>query len=363
MDIKFIASLSSHWSLHRLKHIGNEQLRVCSTKTVRKVAVAFGIAALGILLGTGWQGIVYFALFALIGLSLWFFPSQATFDRSRGRLAFRRFVTVRHFDFRGIAAVRVIDGGWHYPRRSVAYRSKKLAIALNDEEQTLLTVTNHGEDALTDWMAAEISKFVEVPLIDETSPAGIASQPKTRPIDAADLKSPPTTGRWALHEVCFWAAIACGSFSIVIGLYQPQLARLAEEARPVRARLIATEVKEWTPGNGNWAARGDFEILFGPHQGRALGTLNPANETGSRRRNITRTQAERFARNWEIGKIYDGFVYPEYSDKIFFELPAIENGRLLWFFRIAALSLALLGVVLFAFQRALAAVQAGVQSV
>ena len=111
------------------------------------------------------------------------------------------------------------------------------------------------------------------------------------------------------------------------------------DLNPVRARLVATEVREWLEGNNDWAAFGVFEIESGDFAGRAEGNLIPQSfYTAHRLRrhnrdggyaSIPRAKAETFLANWRIGQDYDGYIYPDARDHIFFELPGAEtNARM-----------------------------------
>lgn len=153
-------------------------------------------------------------------------------------------------------------------------------------------------------------------------------------------------GLSAVSRLSFTLSIAAFLFSFVFGIDQPGLEQLEAEARPIRATLITTEVQEWMSGQGNWAAIGTFDIESGNYQGRGQGTLNPPNKTGSRRRKISREQAEQLERAWEIGRTYDAFHYPDKPEQIFFKLPgANENARRIWCFRIAAGVFLVVGLV------------------
>jgi hypothetical protein len=145
------------------------------------------------------------------------------------------------------------------------------------------------------------------------------------------------------------AVVSC----IIYSLQQGRLDELEAELRPVRARLVATEVKEWIAGNDDWAAFGTFEILSGDEQGRATGNLIPQSfyqSYGLRRErgrdpSIPRDEAEKHLPSWEIGRIYDGYVYPDTKQYIFFELPgAALNALLLRRFAVAGAILLTLGL-------------------
>jgi hypothetical protein len=94
------------------------------------------------------------------------------------------------------------------------------------------------------------------------------------------------------------------------------------------------EVKEWIEHHDDWAALGTFQIESGDYQGRAEGNLIPESFYAAqvqRRRHIKipRAKAETFLGGWEIGQEYDGYIYPDAQDRIFFELPGAEtNARM-----------------------------------
>jgi hypothetical protein len=134
-----------------------------------------------------------------------------------------------------------------------------------------------------------------------------------------------------LARACYFGAFTAAFFCVGARLQQSKLDELEASLRPVRARLIAKQVKEWFEGNDNWAAFGTFQIESGDHQGHAEGNLIPErlyeshDGTGG---NKPRSEAETFLAGWEIGQQYDGYIYPDAKDRIFFELPgAEENAR------------------------------------
>jgi len=137
-----------------------------------------------------------------------------------------------------------------------------------------------------------------------------------------------------LARACYLGAFATAFFCVVLGLQQARLDELEATLRPVRARLVATEVKEWIEGNDNWAPFGTFQIESGDYQGRAEGDLIPESFYAAqvqRRRfiKIPRAKAETFLAAWEIGQQYDGYIYTDAKDGIFFVPPAAgENARM-----------------------------------
>jgi hypothetical protein len=157
--------------------------------------------------------------------------------------------------------------------------------------------------------------------------------------------------------IAFPAAFIAAVLCIFYSLQQGRLDELEAELRPVRARLVATEVKEWIAGNDDWAAFGTFEIVSGDEQGQATGNLIPQSfyqSYGLRRQRgrdplIPRDEAEKHLPSWEIGKVYDGYVYPDAKEHIFFELPgAAQNALLMRRFAVAAAILLTLGLIAFA---------------
>jgi hypothetical protein len=154
-----------------------------------------------------------------------------------------------------------------------------------------------------------------------------------------------------LARACYLGAFATAFFCVVLGLQQARLDDFEASVRPVRARLIASEVKEWIEHHDDWAAFGTFEIESGDYQGRAEGNLIPESFYAAqvqRRRHlkIPRAKAETFLGGWEIDQEYDGYIYPDAQDRIFFELPGAEaNARMVRRLGITSAVFFTLGVV------------------
>ena len=132
---------------------------------------------------------------------------------------------------------------------------------------------------------------------------------------------------------CYVVALVAAFFCVGRSLQQAEFESLEAEIQPVRARLVAKEVNEWIEGHDDWAAFGIFEIEPGDYQGRAKGDLIPESfyEARDLRRVeslVPRADAEKFLPSWKIGNVYDGYIYPDAKDRIFFDLPGAEANAL-----------------------------------
>ena len=78
-----------------------------------------------------------------------------------------------------------------------------------------------------------------------------------------------------LARACYLGALVAAVSCVVKQLQQSRLGELEADLRAVRARLVATELKEWVEGHDNWAAFGTYQIESGDYQGRAEGNLIP----------------------------------------------------------------------------------------
>lgn len=121
--------------------------------------------------------------------------------------------------------------------------------------------------------------------------------------------------------------------SIPLGWHAAALEALEAQIVPVRARLQTTDLKEWFAGNGDWYAAGTFEITTPGGTGTAVADLAPPAFYGGRgRRRRPKTARETAAlhlRDWRVGAVYDGLIYPDVSDKLFFERPGAGEARAL----------------------------------
>jgi hypothetical protein len=139
-----------------------------------------------------------------------------------------------------------------------------------------------------------------------------------------------------LRAAGYVAALGSLFFALSLSIEQQRLEELEASAVPIRARLVAMETKEWIEGHNNWYARGLFDIDSADVQGRAEGDLIPRSfykqhhvRAGRRNRNkVPQPVAASFLSAWEIGKTYDGYVYPDVPDRIFFELPGAQTNAL-----------------------------------
>jgi hypothetical protein len=274
-------------------------------------------------------------LFLILACGIWLAPPRVVIDRRRGQVSRRNWFSRSRYRLEDIVAVQIICGGWHsWGRSSTSYLTRELNLVLDSTYAPRVNLTNHTDHATTRMMAAEIARFLAVPVWD-------AFEHELR--DQATVQQqarPPASILEAVvryvARFCYLAAFAAGFFCVVLSLQQSRLDELEATIRPVRARLVATEVKEWIEGRDDWYASGTFEIESGEHQGRATGSLIPRSFYEDRLRgsrhssypSIPRTEAAKFLAPWVIGKMYDGYVHTDASDQIFFELPGAElNAR------------------------------------
>ncbi len=364
VDTRPLAKWSSRHSIHTLAPVRADRLVLRGNNLVRAVSITFFVIAALILLGFGETNTLdenkarraregVGSLFLILAVGIWLAPPRVVFDRRRGQVSRRHWFSRTRYPLKDIVAVQIICGGWHsWGRNSTSHLTRELNLVLDSTYAPRVNLTNHTDHATTRLMAAEIARFLEAPVWDAFAhelrdPATVQQHART---PASRLE---TVVRY-VARLCYLAAFAAGFFCVIFSLQQAGLDELEATVRPVRARLISTEVKQWIEGHDNWYASGTFEIESGEFQGRATGSLIPHSfyedrlpgRSRSSYPSIPRGEAAKFLALWEIGRTYDGYVHSDASDRIFFELPGAEtNARLVWRLGITSAVFLTLGVV------------------
>jgi hypothetical protein len=345
VDTAPLAKWSSRYSIHILVPVNVDRLVLRGNNLVRAVSITFFVIAALILLGFGETNTLdenkalraregVGSLFLILAVGTWLAPPRVVFDRRRGQVSRRHWFIRTRYRLKDIVAMQIICGGWHsWGRNSTSHLTRELNLVLDSTYAPRVNLTNHTDHATTRLMAAEIARFLELPVWDafahEVSDATVKEEAHARtPVSrlAAGL-------RW-LASFCYLAAFAAGFFWVVLSLQQARLDELEATIRPVRARLVAKEVTQWFEERDDWYALGTFEIESGEFQGRATGDLIPRSFYEDLRGYrgpkppIPREVAAKFLAPWEIGKTYDGYVHSDASDRIFFELPGAEVNAL-----------------------------------
>jgi hypothetical protein len=358
-----LARWSSLSSIHILAPAGEDRLVLRAHNLVRGFSIGFLLVALLILLG----GVEISALdesnartvrllvggfFLLLGAGMWLAPGRTVFDRREGTLSQRNWFFTFSCPSKEIVAIQIIYGRRHGSPYSTGYKSRQLDLVLNNPDVRRVHLTNHSSDeAGARLMATEISEFLNVPVWDAIQGEETRQAAGDQGEDAAAPYSKRVAWLVWLARACYLGAFATAFFCVVAVLQQARLDEFEASIRPVRARLIAKEVKEWIEGHDNWAAIGTFQIESGEYQGRAEGNFIPlsyyeTHRLRRRHRPVTRDKAETFLAGWEIGQEYDGYIYPDAKDRIFFELPGAEkNARMAWRLGITSAVFFTLGVV------------------
>ena len=344
VETRPLSTWSSRYSIHALVRVDADRLVLRATNFVRGLSISFFVAAAVILLGWAQTNTLDESkarggramtggLFLVLACGTWLAPQRAVFDRRRGRLSRRYWFFRFSYPLEEIIAVQVIYGGRHKPANSSAYETRELNLVLNNSLARRVSLTNHTDHPTTRSMAIEIAKFLDVPVWDEFEREVSAAADQTanagQPISLlAERLS------W-LARMCYLAAFVAAFFCVGLYLQQAKLDELEASLRPVRARLMATEVKEWIEGHDDWYAIGTFQIESGDYRGRAEGNLIPQSFYNSRHMSrhdsyssIPRAEAEKFLPPWEIGKAYDGYIYPDAKEHILFELPGAKVNAL-----------------------------------
>ena len=173
--------------------------------------------------------------------------------------------------------MQITHGGWDQDLDSspTPRGTRKLKLVLDSSYAPRVPLTNHSDDRTTDTMAADIARFLKVPLWDEL-------QHEVRLPATAESTSVSDTvaGAWMtrlgwLGGAGYVAALGSLFFALTLSIDQRRLEELEASAVPIRARLVAMETKEWIEGHNNWYARGLFDIESADYQGRAEGNLIP----------------------------------------------------------------------------------------
>jgi hypothetical protein len=344
-----VATWSSQYSIHALVCHGEERLILRATNLVRGIAIAFVALGAAMFLGrieskifdptqARQAAILMGSLLILLGCAVWLAPQRVVFDRRSRRIARRYWLWRFQYAWKEIIAVQITHGGWDQELESspTSGRTRELKLVLDNSYAPRVPLTNHADDRTTEAMAAQIARFLNVPLWDEL-------ENEVRLPATAEFISVSDTvaGAWMtrlgwLRAAGYVAALGSLFFALSLSIEQQRLEELEASAVPIRARLVAMDTKEWIEGHNNWYARGQFDIDSADIQGRAEGDLIPRSfyrqhHVRASRRNknkVPQPVAASFLSAWEIGKTYDGYVYPDVPDRIFFELPGAQTNAL-----------------------------------
>lgn len=344
-----VAGSSSRGAMQNLLRPSDDRLVLSTNWPIRIIAAALALVGITMLLGLwqvrSWEAAdgrrvsgVMGSLMLLMGAGVWLAPQRAVFDRQIGKLWARRWWQREEYPLDQILAVQVIPGGRGRTVGWGTYRTQELNLVLNNGYMRRLNLTNHGDDATTLRMAHAIGDFLRVPVWSEVHPNAV-------PPDIVASSGRMLRGRAV--TLCFTLAAALGLISIPLSLSQARLEQLAAEARPVQARLISTQVREWSEGTDNWGAFGTFAIEQGEFQGEATANLIPqkAYREHGRRNSIPRDQAESFLGDYQVGRVYDAYLYPDAADRLFFERPGTGSQETVRWLRLTAAGLVLMGVL------------------
>jgi hypothetical protein len=344
-----VATWSSRHSIHALVCQGEERLILRATNLVRGVAIAFVAFGAAIFSGAAESkifdpakareaAILIGSLLILLGCAVWLAPQRVVFDRRSRRVARRYWLWRFQYAWGEIKAVQITHGGWDQDLESSSTppRTRELKLVLDNSYAPRVPLTNHADDRTTDAMAAQIARFLEVPLWDELQnevrlPAMVENTSANDAVAGAWM----TRLGW-LGGAGYVAALGALFFALTLTIEQQRLEELEASAVPVRARLVAMDTKEWIEGHNNWYARGVFDIVSTEFQGRAEGDLIPRSfyrqhhvRASRRNRNkVPQPVAASFLSAWEIGKTYGAYLYPDVPDHIFFELPGAQTNAL-----------------------------------
>jgi hypothetical protein len=164
---------------------GDECLLICPSVGFRLFALVFaslGGALLGLcaylLMGhpakaVYWTpGVFGFILFPA-GLLLLLSRRSFWFDREYGELRIRRLGFAQKRPLRDVAAIQLVEGGWHASggKNGIksAYFTYQLNLILNNREILRLNMSNHND---WDWSwqtGRQLADFLEVPFVDMAS--------------------------------------------------------------------------------------------------------------------------------------------------------------------------------------------------
>jgi hypothetical protein len=349
VDAQRVATWSSQHSIHALVCQGEDRLILRATNWVRGIAIAFVVLGAAIVLGRIESG--YFdpakareaanvmgSLLILLGCLVWLAPQRVVFDRRSRRVARRYWLWRFQYAWKDIIAVQMTHGGRDQDLESspTPRRTREISLVLDNSYSPRVPLTNHADDRTTDAMAAQIARFLQVPLWDELQ--NEVRLPATSEITSV---SDTVAGAWTtrlgwLRAAGYVAALGSLFFALCLSIEQQRLEELDASAVPIRARLVAMETKEWIEGHNDWYARGLFDIDSPDVQGRAEGNLIPRSfyrqhhvrAHGRNQNKMPQPVAASFLSAWEIGKTYEGYVYPDVPDRIFFELPGAQENAL-----------------------------------
>jgi hypothetical protein len=341
LDAQRVSTWSSQYSIHALVRQGEDRLILRATNLVRGIAIAFVAFGAAIFWGRVETSIfdpakardaatLMGSLLILLGCAMWLAPQRVVFDRRRGRVSRRYWLWRFQYAWQEIIAVQITHGGWDQELDSspTPRGTRELKLVLDSSYAPRVPLTNHADDRTTDAMAADIARFLKVPLWDE-----LEHEVCLDAVAESTSVSDSVAGAWMTRLGWLSAAsyvVALGSlfFALALSIDQRRWEELDASAVPIRARLVAMETKEWIQGHNNWYARGLFDIESADYQGRAEGNLIPESfysqhhlrGRGSRNNKVPQPVAARFLFAWEIGETYDGYLYPDVPNHIFFEL-------------------------------------------
>lgn len=338
-----VSTWSSQYSIHALVRQGEDRLILRATSLVRGIAITFVVLGAAIFSGRVETSILDPAkareaatlmgsLLILLGGAVWLAPQRVVFDRRSMRVYRRYWLWHFQYAWKEILAVQITHGGWDQDLDSspTPRGTRELKLVLDSSYAPRVPLTNHADDRTTDAMAADIARFLKVPLWDELQnevrlPATLESTPVGDTV----------AGAWMtrLRAACYLVALGSLFFALTMSIEQGRLEELEASAVPIRARLVAMETKEWIVGHNNWYAHGLFDIESADYQGQGEGNLIPRSfyrqHRSHRGRNkVPQSVAARFLSGWEIGKTYDAYHYPDLPGGIFFELPGAQTNAL-----------------------------------
>lgn len=348
VDAQRVALWSSQYPIHTLVRQGEERLILRASNLVRGIAIAVFVLGAAILLGGVEMSFLDPAkarnaamsmgsLLILLGCAVWLAPHRVVFDRRSRRVWRHSWLWRFEYAWKEIIAVQIAHGSWdqELDMSPTPRGTRELILVLESSYAPRVLLTNHANDRTTVEMAAKIARFLNVPLWDEL-------QHEFRLPAEAEIPfvSTSVTGVWItrlgwLRAAGYVGALGSLFFALSLSIQQRRLEELDASAVPIRAQLVAMETKEWIEGHNDWYARGLFDIESNHHQGRAEGNLIPEifyrqnHLRGSRNTNdVPQAVAASFLSAWEIGKTYDGYLYPDAPNYIFFELAGAQTNAL-----------------------------------
>lgn len=164
---------------------GDECLLICPSVGFRLFALAFaslGGALLGLcaylLMGhpakfVYWTPGVFGALLLPTGLLLLLSRRSFWFDREQGQLRIRRLGFAWKRPLSDVAAIQLVEGGWHASSGKngikSAYFTYQLNLILDDPETPRLNLSNHSDWEWSWRTGRQLADFLEVRFVDMAS--------------------------------------------------------------------------------------------------------------------------------------------------------------------------------------------------